>query len=597
MKTIHSAGLYSVFAICIAAAATCRAADPTDAEKKIAELYKSGKLFDEKQYKTVRAAFSQQFEETQKAAIKDAFGDDYDKLTEWLKKRPEVKEELYTALDPTTDKVQTALTLFKQLWKEFPDQIEPFADAAIAVAVVWDDEASGPYRFSDNVALTRSIMPKKLVGAVENFGYLVDNDKAFEGRPRHLPWEFLVYVVDHDTPLAERKWAQRYFKKANGSVKSFHQDVPYDHDMLKGLQEKDPKIKPHLEGHEYTLENIHEKGGICGQQADFAARVGKSVCLPSAFCYGTSAFRGLHGWCLYADVKKATSEKITFSLVSDGRYRGFLKDAFYTGKVKDPKTGKPMLDRDMERRLWVVGTHRIAKRQADLVMRAYSSLCNKLDVDLEAKVKYIDSCLKLSPHNEAAWQMFSSLAQKSDLTDAQKKVVLTHVIAMNKTFADYPDFIWQEFDKLIIVQPDKKERVALYQTVETLFEKHGRADLACDASLKIADLLAEQEQWETAGKGLFQTIKKFPTEGRYVPQITLKLQAISKNHKGGADSLAKLYVDLVPKMVLHYREEGTKYCDEMYEQALKFLTDNKYDKLASELKVKTKEARALVRAK
>src|SRR5262245_47298205 len=121
MKTSLSAGLCSVLAILIAAAATCRAADPSDAEKNIAELYKSGKLFEKAQYKTVRSAFSQQFEQTQKAAIKATFGDDYDKLTEWLNKHPEVKEELYTALDPTTDKVQMALTLFKQLWKEFPD--------------------------------------------------------------------------------------------------------------------------------------------------------------------------------------------------------------------------------------------------------------------------------------------------------------------------------------------------------------------------------------------------------------------------------------------------------------------------------------------
>jgi hypothetical protein len=50
-------------------------------------------------------------------------------------------------------------------------------------------------------------------------------------------------------------------------------------------------------------------------------------------------------------------------------------------------------------------------------------------------------------------------------------------------------------------------------------------------------------------------------------------------------------------MVLHYREEGSQYCNEMYEQAMKFLTENKYDKPEAELKVKTEAARALVRAK
>jgi hypothetical protein len=77
----------------------------------------------------------------------------------------------------------------------------------------------------------------------------------------------------------------------------------------------------------------------------------------------------------------------------------------------------------------------------------------------------------------------------------------------------------------------------------------------------------------------------------------LKLQSISKNYKGGADALAKLYLELVPKMVLHYRDEKSQYCNEMYEQAMKFLMENKYDKPAAELKLKTEAARALVRAK
>jgi hypothetical protein len=256
-----------------------------------------------------------------------------------------------------------------------------------------------------------------------------------------------------------------------------------------------------------------------------------------------------------------------------------------------------MLDRDMERRLWVVGNDRYAKRQADLVMRAYWYICNKPEVDLTARVDYLDRCLKLSPYNEAAWMIFAALAKARDLSEAQKKVVLAHVATMSKTFADYPDFIWQEFDNLITVQVDKKERVTLYQTVEKLFEKHSRADLACDASLKIATLLADDEQWQTAGKGLMQTIQKYPTEGRYIPQLTLKMQSICKNYKGGVDALAKLYLELVPKMVLHYRDDKSEYCTEMYEQAMKFLTENKLEKPAAELMVKTEVARALVRGK
>jgi hypothetical protein len=597
MKKRLMAGLYGLFAFWLATVPASRAADPSDAEKNIAELYNSGKLFDKAQYKTVRAAYAQLFEETHQKQIQNAFGADFDKFAEWLKAHPELKEEFYTALDDKTDKLEPALVLFKNLWKEFPERIEPYANAAIAVAVVWDDERQGVYDYSREVARTHSKMPEKLVGALDNFRYLTEDEKIFEGRARHLPWEFLIYVVDHGTPIGERKWAQDYFKSANGRVKSFHQDVPYDNDLLKGEHMKDSKSKPHLEGMEYTLKNLKMHGGVCAEQADFAARVGKSVCLPSAYCFGASTYRGLHAWCLYANVKQAANDKIAFALVSDGRFIGFQKDAFYTGFVTDPKTGQQILDRDMERRLWVVGNDRVGKRQADLAMRAYPALCKQLDLDVKARVDYIDRCLKVSPYNEAAWIAFAKMSKAGDLGAAQKQVVLTHLTSINKTFADYPDFIWQVFDDLITVQPDKKERVNLYQTVVTLFEKHGRPDLACDARLKIAELWAEQEQWQTAGQGLIQTIRKFPTEGRYVPKMTEKLQDISKHYKGGTDALAKLYIELVPAMFLYYQDDKNLHCNWMHEQAMKFLTENKLEKPAAELKVKTEAARALMRAK
>src|SRR5262249_27820892 len=155
--------------------------------------------------------------------------------------------------------------------------------------------------------------------------------------------EFLVYVVDHRTPLAERKWAQTYYQSVKAQGKSLHQDVPYDNDMLKGEITKNADVKPHLAGRTYSLKNIKTYGGVCAQQADFASRVGKSLCVPSAYCWGESSYRGLHAWCLYASIQQATRDRLTFSLVSDGRFIGFIKDAFYTGHVTDPQTGQDML--------------------------------------------------------------------------------------------------------------------------------------------------------------------------------------------------------------------------------------------------------------
>jgi hypothetical protein len=369
----------------------CPADAVEDAEDNVIDLYKSGKLFDKAQYRAVRAAFAQLFEAKHEDLIRKAYGDDGDKLTAWLKAHPAVKEEFYTALDERHDKLEAALRLFRDIWKAYPDQAEPFASLAIAVAVTWDDPR-GVYDFTRHQRRTQSDMPDGLADALANFRYIVEEDKALGGRARHLPWEFLVYVVDHRTPLGERKWAQTYYESAKAHVTSLHQDVPYDNDMLKAEMTKNADLKPHLAGRTYSLKNIKTYGGVCAQQADFASRVGKSVCIPSAYCWGESSYRGLHAWCLYVSIQQATRDRLTFSLVSDGRFIGFIKDAFYTGHVTDPQTGQDMLDRDMQRRLWVAGNDRAGKRQADLIMRAYPWLCQRLDLDVKARVAAIDRC-------------------------------------------------------------------------------------------------------------------------------------------------------------------------------------------------------------
>src|SRR5262249_8428524 len=189
-------------------------------------------------------------------------------------------------------------------------------------------------------------MPEGLVDAVGNLDYMVANEKVTEGRLKFLPWEFLVFVVDHRTPLPEREWAQKYYQRARGRVKSWHQDISYDMDMLKGEIDPSSGLKPKLTGKDYTLANIKAYGGVCAHQADFAARVGKSVGIPSVFCYGKSAYRGLHAWWMFVQVQSATADQLRFNLVSDGRIAGFIKDQLYTGNVRDPQTGQEMLDRD-----------------------------------------------------------------------------------------------------------------------------------------------------------------------------------------------------------------------------------------------------------
>jgi hypothetical protein len=558
-----------------------------DAEKAILELHTSGKLYDKKEHKAVRAAFARWFEAKHDADIQQAFGDDKEKLGAWLESHADLKQGLYTAIDDRFDKVPEALMLFKELWKKWPADVDKYHDLAIAAAVTWD-MPRGVVDYAHHQVRTKSKLPGGLLEGPENFRYLVDNEKITEGRVRFMPWEFLVFVVDHKTPVEERKWAQQYYL-THRTAKSWHQDVPYDNDMLKGEKDKNSRAEPHLKDMDYSLPNIKRYGGVCANQADFASRVAKSVGIPAVYCRGESAYRGGHAWWMFVTIQKASADQLLFTLNSDGRFQGFIKDAFYTGTVIDPQSGETLLDRDMERRLNLAGRDRQGKRQVDLLMRAYPWLAEKESWDVKQRVTFLDKCLKLSPQHDGPWLEFAKLVKVKELADDQKKIVRSHVSTVLNDFKAYPDFVARIFaDLLGVFEP--AEQVKQYQQAVALFERAGRPDLACDVRLKITDALVEQKLYPAAMDGLVATITKFPTEGRYIPKMTLKLQDVSPQVKGGNDRLARLYIELVPKLIAYYKDDDPtlgKFHKDLYKQALEFLEKNQMAKYVSELKLRS----------
>ena len=396
---------------------------------EILELYQSGKLFQRTAYKGVRAAFARRFEANHQVDLKKAYGDDFDAINAWFAKNPDVQENFYTALVERYDDIPKALALFKEIWKGHADTLPKWGQLAIATAVTWDQER-GIYDYRPHQKRVQSLLPDGMFGALENYRYVVENEKRMPQPVSLYPWEFLVFVVNHRTPTPERNWAFNFFQVAKVKSKSWHKDVPYDFEIVKRELDKDPAAQnPKLAGKEYTLSNIKTYGGVCADQADFACRTAQSLGIPAVYCSGSSAYRDNHAWWMFINVSSATKDEVKFLLQSDGRFDG--KDNFFTGQVLDPQSGRIMLDRDMERRLWLAGTDRLGKRLSSLVMRVYPSLVNANKFDTKEKVAYLDKCLKVSKYNEDAWLNFAQLAKSGELNDENKKIALAQLASLS----------------------------------------------------------------------------------------------------------------------------------------------------------------------
>src|SRR5262249_54304490 len=156
-----------------------------------------------------RTAFSKDFQKRHAAALRQAYGDDHAVLVAWLDKHPDLRDELYSAIDDRYDSVPAALALFAKLWKAHPRQVEEYPGLALATAGTWH-RPDNVHVHRHHQVRTKSKMPPGQVEGEGNFEYLVNANQMITSQIKLLPREFLTFVVDNRTPLEERKWAQQF---------------------------------------------------------------------------------------------------------------------------------------------------------------------------------------------------------------------------------------------------------------------------------------------------------------------------------------------------------------------------------------------------
>jgi hypothetical protein len=552
----------------------------------VVDLYESKLLLVKKEYPLVRKVFADQFARTHDAEIRTALGDEYDALAAWFDEHPAVREELYNAIDPAADKIPEVVRIFNELRKEFPEKIAPYANLAIATSVVWDDPRRGVYDYRHHAERCKSTMPEGLLEAVDNFRYLVAAEPVMQGRIQYVPWEFLVHVVNHRTPAQERQWALQGFLPKRVMFGKCYSDVPYDDTMLESSSQV-----ARMNNRPYTLPNLLVYGGVCAMQADFSSRVGKSLGVAAEYVRGDAAGGEKHAWVMWVELKQATPTGLVFTLESHGRYRG---DKYYVGTLDDPQTGGEMTDRELELRLHTVGLDALAKRQAELVMKAYPIVRDQEQLDVPAQLAMLTDAINLSPGCEAAWLEVARLARESSGKKELTKQFQPLFERLFVTFARMPDFTWRVFDDLVAFQADAKQRDALFARLVLMYEVAGRPDLACEARLRLTDYLVEQGKTIEALRGLAFTVKKFPDEGRYVPRMLDRIDAIcAEAALADADKhLVAFYTEFLPMIPQLRGDRPSPYCIETYERAIALFQARGQPQLAQLLQIELANVKA-----
>ncbi len=288
--------------------------------------------------------------------------------------------------------------------------------------------------------------------------------------------------------------------------------------------------------------------------------------VPASSVGGKSVYGEGHAWVMWVELKTVTAQGIGFALESYGRYRG---DKYYVGGLRDPKTGQRITDRQLELQLHTVGLDTLAKRHSDRVMELYPLICKDKSLDAVARFLFLRDAIRLCPGNEVAWQSLAKMSSDPVVQKKHKKDMLAILNQLFTTFANFPDFTLTVFDDLIQFETEAKQHISMWQRLVTMYEAAGRPDLACEARLKLADLLVENSEATAAIQGLAFTITKFPEEGRYVPRMLDKLETICAEVDGAEEQLVSFYHSFLPKIPRKRGSRPSKYCIQMFERAVK----------------------------
>lgn len=540
----------------LAAATAAKAADLSE----VLAAHDDKSLFKIKYYPNLRRLYSARFATAYDAEIRAAYAGDYDAIEAWLEKHPDIREEFYTAIKPEFDDVKAALSLFAELYRKFPDRLHSYADLAIALCVTWDKPKDGVYDYAHHQIRTKSLLPDGLAEAIDNFAYIVKAESFMQGRGQYLPWEFMTLLVDHRTPTVEREWAIANYVSRRSGFGECYKEVPYDHQML---DTKSEVCK--LAGKPYSLPMIKQFGGVCAMQADFAARVGKSIGVPAAYVRGKSAYGDNHAWVMWVELQNVTPSSISFTLESFGRYFG---DKYYVGTLSDPQTGQEITDRDLELRLYQVGVSAIAKRHAALLMDIYPEIAEASAFKTADRLAYLAAVLTVGPGNETAWTEVANLSGSPEVGKTHKKLMARTLDNLFRTFANYPDFTWKVFNDLIAYEKELPAKTLLYERLVVLYESAGRPDLACEARLKLSEYQVEMGKTVDAVNGLAFTVRKFPDEGRYVPQLIDKMELICAGVPDAAKLILPFYTSVLPLIPKTRGSRPSQFCIEMHERAI-----------------------------
>ncbi len=380
-------------------------------------------------------------------------------------------EEFFTTLQPVDNPV-AVLDLLQGLYAANPAVFADYASLGLAIAVVYDVPPPPGW---PHAQVGGKVLPREWPDPRAAFAYWVKLDRS---RPtaqqlRRLPAAELKFVVDTIAPFTELDWARQHVTAPLAGFEKAYDMVKYRKDRLDGgaFNWQLPR---------YDLATILAQGGICVDQAYFAASAGKARGIPTLLFAG-AGLDGRHAWFGYL---AAPGWKLDC-----GRY---AEQKYVSGLATDPQTWKHLSDHEL---LFLTGRFRTLPLYRLSEVHTFFAREYLKDGRAAQAVKAAREAVNRERRNLAGWEALVAAHEAAGEPARVREGVLREAA---QAFARYPDveagFLRQlaaslrargetsaadfEERKLAVKNQGSRSDLSLQQAADTLQRSMGKDDVA-----------------------------------------------------------------------------------------------------------------------
>ena len=393
----------------------------------------------------------------------------------------EILNAFFENLQPEDHK-DHAVQILSDMQKKYPEDVASLPRLAVALALVFDQ----PFpRNWPHGQVPRVAVPWEEPAPVERLHSMagLQKDRRYLLDLRDLMVDELKYIVDHPLSDTEMEWARKNVTASRSGFDKVFSSIRYDIPRY----EKNVLTWPYAN---YTLAEIRQRGGICVDQAYFAAMSGKAKGLPTLFFTGQGDSGG-HAWFGYLETPGRWETDC-------GRY---AQQNYPVGQAMDPQTWKPMSDTDLI--FLAKNRERSPSFQQARLWTAYAE-----SLGVEEAERWIEAALDIQPEYLPAWILQSNLLMKKNADLESRKEFWNSFV---KRFAPYADLKVLGQEKLLDLAKTSGDvkGIANLERQILVQNRAKRFDLGIGAAAGQVSEKIQEGNWDGAQTSFRQALREY----------------------------------------------------------------------------------------